>query len=48
MLPDTFLTRMKSLLESEYPDFLASYDNSPSVGLRVNPLKLNPKEFKAI
>jgi NOL1/NOP2/sun family putative RNA methylase len=48
MLPDAFLTRMQTLLGDEYIDFLASYDQAPSVGLRVNTLKLTPDQFSRI
>jgi len=48
MLPDRFLTRMKSLLGDEYVEFLASYDEAPSVGLRVNTLKLSQEHYSRI
>jgi NOL1/NOP2/sun family putative RNA methylase len=45
MLPPEFLSRMQAQLGAEYADFLASYDHSPDVGLRVNTLKLSPDQF---
>lgn len=44
-LPPIFLARMAALLGDEYPAFLASYDASASVGLRVNTLKISVEEF---
>lgn len=38
-LPQAFLERIQRQLGSEYEDFLASYADSPSYGLRINPLK---------
>lgn len=38
-LPQDFTTRMKTLLQDEADDFFASYENTKSYGLRVNPLK---------
>lgn len=46
MLPDKFCERMKIDLQNEYEDFIASYDENPYIGLRVNTLKINPSEFK--
>ena len=48
MLPDAFLSRMKAQLGSDFTAFLASYERLPSVGLRVNTLKLSPEQFAAI
>jgi 16S rRNA C967 or C1407 C5-methylase (RsmB/RsmF family)/NOL1/NOP2/fmu family ribosome biogenesis protein len=48
MLPDAFLSRMKTQLGSDFTAFLASYDHLPNVGLRVNTLKLTPEQFAAI
>ena len=39
---------MARLLGDEYPAFLASYDMPPSVGLRVNTLKIAPEVFRQI
>lgn len=46
-LPEAFCERMKQQLKEEYPDFIKSYENSPSYGLRVNPLKGNPATIAA-
>ena len=48
MLPPEFLSRMQAQLGVDYPAFLASYDQPPSVGLRVNTLKLTPENFTSI
>jgi 16S rRNA C967 or C1407 C5-methylase (RsmB/RsmF family)/NOL1/NOP2/fmu family ribosome biogenesis protein len=48
MMPDEFLSRMKNQLGADYAAFLASYDQPPSVGLRVNTLKLNPEKFASL
>lgn len=48
MLPPEFLSRIQTQLGDEYPAFLASYDQSPSIGLRVNTLKLSPEKFASI
>ncbi|MBE3554660.1 MAG: RsmB/NOP family class I SAM-dependent RNA methyltransferase [Thermicanus sp.] len=47
-LPPLFLERMKVLLGNEYEDFLNSYKEPPLRGLRVNSLKIEPKEFQRI
>ena len=39
MLPTAFLSRMHSLLGTDYPAFLQSMEEAPVRGLRVNPLK---------
>lgn len=44
-IPTPFLERMAGLLGDEFPAFLASYDAAPSVGLRVNTLKIMAEEF---
>ncbi len=46
MLPDKFCERMKNDLQNEYDSFIASYENSPYIGLRVNTLKIDSQEFK--
>ncbi|MBE5784761.1 MAG: SAM-dependent methyltransferase [Clostridiales bacterium] len=38
-LPKEFLQRMQALLGAEYPAFLASYEEEPKRGLRINTLK---------
>lgn len=48
MLPPEFLSRMQALLGVEYAAFLASYDQPPSVGLRVNTLKLTSEKFTSL
>ena len=47
-IPAAFLERMEGLLGDEYPAFLASYAERPSVGLRVNTLKITPEVFRQI
>jgi len=47
-LPQLFLNRMSDLLGAEYPAFLATYEVAPSVGLRVNTLKITPSDFRQI
>jgi 16S rRNA C967 or C1407 C5-methylase (RsmB/RsmF family)/NOL1/NOP2/fmu family ribosome biogenesis protein len=48
MLPEAFLSRMQTQLGDDYAAFLDSYDQPPSVGLRVNTLKLTPEQFAAL
>jgi 16S rRNA C967 or C1407 C5-methylase (RsmB/RsmF family)/NOL1/NOP2/fmu family ribosome biogenesis protein len=48
MLPEAFLSRMKAQLGSDFMAFMATYDRPPSLGLRVNTLKLSPEQFAAI
>ncbi len=48
MFPDAFLSRMQAQLGDEYPAFLACYDQPPSIGLRVNTLKLSPEKFASL
>lgn len=48
MLPDAFLSRMKAQLGSDFTAFMTTYDHPPSLGLRVNTLKLSPQQFAAI
>ena len=47
-IPSAFLERMARLLRDEYPAFLASYDMPPSIGLRVNTLKIAPEVFRQL
>ena len=47
-LPQDYLTRMKSLLGPEYEDYLASFSQPSSKGLRVNERKLPAGEFPAL
>jgi NOL1/NOP2/sun family putative RNA methylase len=48
MLPIAYLDRMKGMLGEEYDSFMAHYGDPPSVGLRVNTLKLNPQTFATL
>jgi len=48
MLPEAFLSRMQTQLGDEFTAFLASYDQPPSIGLRVNTLKLSPEQFAVL
>lgn len=45
MLPDKFCERMKNDLQNEYDSFIASYEESPYIGLRVNTLKTDVQKF---
>ncbi|WP_168119341.1 RsmB/NOP family class I SAM-dependent RNA methyltransferase [Paenibacillus sp. HB172176] len=47
-LPSKFLEKMKALLRNEYEAFLASYEAPRVFGIRVNPLKLSPAEWRAL
>jgi len=47
-LPTPFTNRMESILQKEYPAFLATYEEDPKQGLRVNPLKLSTQSFLAM
>ena len=40
-LPEEYLARMSELLKDEYEDFLSSYSNERTYGLRINPLKVD-------
>ncbi len=44
-VPGPFLERMARLLDEDYGAFLATYDEPPRTGLRVNTLKVNPEAF---
>lgn len=44
-LPEEFLEKMKQFLGEEYPEYLASYEEEPRSGLRVNTAKLTPGRF---
>ncbi len=48
MLPDAFLSRMQAQLGDEFTAFLANYEQPPSIGLRVNTLKLSPEQFAVL
>lgn len=47
-LPDIFLQEMKSLLGSEYEEFIKTYDNQKFSGLRINNLKITNDEFEIL
>ncbi|WP_282936686.1 RsmB/NOP family class I SAM-dependent RNA methyltransferase [Paenibacillus sp. RC67] len=47
-LPEAFITKMKSLLGTEFPAFISSYEETRRYGLRVNTLKVNVDEFKTL
>ena len=40
-LPDKFLEDMKEILKDEYEDFIKSYENEKTTGLRINTLKIS-------
>ena len=40
-----FLKKMKQFLGEEYPEYLASYEEEPRSGLRVNTGRLTPEQF---
>nr|WP_305305487.1 hypothetical protein [Romboutsia ilealis] len=44
-LPKRFLDDMKELLMDEYDDFIKSYDEPKTTGLRVNTLKINKEKL---
>lgn len=49
MPPPAFLEKLQALLPSgEYAEFLASYEQSPRAGLRVNTLKLSAADFSTL
>lgn len=45
-LPEAFKERMKTDLKNEYDSFLQSFEEEPTIALRVNTLKLTAEEFK--
>ena len=47
-LPASFLERMNRLLEDEFEEFMACYQNPAVSGLRVNSLKIEPEDFLKI
>lgn len=47
-LPKDFLEKMKELLKEEYDEFIESYNEEKSQGLRVNTLKVSIDEFLKI
>ena len=44
-LPEEFLEKMKQFLGEEYPEYLASYEEEPRSGLRVNTGRLTPEQL---
>lgn len=46
-LPAAFKERMKSLLQKNYEQFIASYDHNPHGGIRVNTLKISVEDMLA-
>lgn len=47
-LPESFISRMKDELGSDFPSFIQCYEKPPVRGLRVNTLKISPGEFESI
>jgi len=45
-LPSTYIDEMTQLLGLEMPEFLASFEKSPQLGLRVNTTKISLEEFE--
>ena len=44
-LPQQFLDEMKEILGDEFDDFLKSYDEPKTTGLRLNTMKLNKEKL---
>lgn len=44
-LPAAFLKKLDQLLGTEYPNFISTYDDPASRGLRINTLKLTTHEY---
>lgn len=47
-LPSPFQAKMKSLLGSNFDDFMNSYHESPHAGIRVNTLKISNEQFREV
>lgn len=45
-LPSTYIDAMTQLLGAEMPEYLASFEEEPQAGLRVNTTKISPEEFE--
>lgn len=45
-LPEAFLARMRELLQDEFPQFLASYEQERYFGLRINTTKRSAEAFR--
>lgn len=46
-LPESFLESMKGYLKDSYEDFLDSYEQEDSCGIRFNPLKIEKEDFES-
>lgn len=44
-LPESFLHKIRALLGEDYSNFINTYDKPASRGLRINSLKVNPREW---
>ncbi len=44
-LPKKFLEDIEEILKDEYDDFIKSYEESKTTGLRINTLKLTRKDY---
>ncbi|KPI55636.1 hypothetical protein KW94_02795 [Clostridioides difficile] len=42
-LPEEFLEDIREILQDEYDDFIKSYDEDKTTGLRINTLKIDKK-----
>ncbi|MFL8756343.1 hypothetical protein [Clostridioides sp. GD02376] len=40
-LPEEFLEDIREILQDEYDDFIKSYDEDKTTGLRINTLKID-------
>ena len=47
-LPEQFIQRMQKQLGDEWEDYLQTFGQNRYYGLRVNPLKVSPQQFKKI
>lgn len=47
-LPAAFLTRMQEMLGADYDNFIKSYENPRTFGLRVNTAKISCEEFERL
>ena len=48
VIPSAFLARMQEMLGGDYDDFIKSYENSRTFGLRVNTAKISCEEFERL
>lgn len=48
MLPESYINRMREMLQDEAQDYIKSFDEAPYAGMRVNTLKISPEKFKEI